>query len=40
LKARGFSKPITLPLARAARIYLALSGEEDATPDVIVVAEQ
>ena len=40
LKARGFSKSITLPLARTARIYLALSGEEDATPDVIVVAEQ
>ncbi|MBI4740989.1 MAG: VWA domain-containing protein [Betaproteobacteria bacterium] len=40
LKARGFSKPVTLPAARAARIYLALSGEEDATPDVIVVAEK
>jgi Mg-chelatase subunit ChlD len=40
LKARGFTKPVTLPVARAARIYLALSGEEDATPDVIVVAEK
>ncbi len=40
LKARGFSKQVTLPAARAARIYLALSGEEDATPDVIVVAEK
>jgi hypothetical protein len=40
LKARGFTKPVTLPVARAARIYLALSGEDDATPDVIVVAEK
>lgn len=40
LKARGFSKPVTLPAARAARIFLALSGEEDATPDVIVVADK
>jgi Mg-chelatase subunit ChlD len=40
LKARGFSKPVSVPVARAARIYLALSGEEDATPDVIVVAEK
>ena len=40
LKARGFNKPVTLPAARAARIYLALSSEEDATPDIRVVAEK
>ena len=40
LKAHGFSKTIKLPDARAARIYLALSSEQDATPDVIVVAEK
>lgn len=40
LKAHGFSKPIKIPDARAARIFLALSSEKDATPDVIVVAEK
>lgn len=40
LKARGFSKPVTLPIASAARIYLALSGEDDSTPDVLVIAEK
>ena len=40
LKAQGFSKQVTLPAARAARIYLALSSEQDATPDVIVVEEK
>jgi Mg-chelatase subunit ChlD len=40
LKARGFTKQVKLPDARAARIYLALSSEQDATPDVIVVAEK